>query len=149
MLLYRTDIYLLLIFATIFCNKSSTTWHQLGWKQKELVYYTNDPSWGSSSSRLASQFCEKRSLWRVACASISPKAALASVTGTHIYITQCLLAVTESTAGKMLTSEVIHIFTSFEAILPSKKPFCISVGNTYCIWRGLPKASLSLLWKWC
>ena len=60
--LYRTNLYFLLIHI-VATKPAPPDTNYVGWKQKELVYNTNDPSWGSSSSsRLASQCGEKQGL---------------------------------------------------------------------------------------
>ena len=114
-----------LVRCNICCpsNKTSTTLRQLGRKQKELVYYPNDPSW--RSSRLASQFCEKRTFSQLACASTLWQIACASISFCHhLYVTQCLVRVTESSAGKCSHPSVIHI-----SQLVFRKP-CVSVGQS-------------------
>ena len=58
--LYRTNLYFLLIHI-VATKPAPPDTNYVGWKQKELVYNTNDPSWGSSS-RLASQCGEKQGL---------------------------------------------------------------------------------------
>ena len=106
-------------FDTYCCNKTSTTRYQLC--RLETKGAGVQHKWPKLGQQQQQQTCvtmwwKARFVTRCVHINLAQSSPCFCHRDTHIYITQSLLAGTESTAGKRPTSVVINIFTSFQEI---------------------------------